>query len=66
MRRAVAPVVEAVSMTLMHLGSFGMCQASLCATAWMMQFKPWVWIFDRVFWLYEKDHCRRSFERCWK
>lgn len=65
LRRVIVPPVEAVSMALMYLGSGGMLQISLCACAWMVQFRPWVWTFDRVFRLYERDHCKASFRRCW-
>lgn len=62
-------LVEMVSV-LLHRWMFRDAEMSLCARAWWLRhrigWRSWVWIFDRVFWLYERDHCRKSFERCWK
>ncbi len=61
--------VEWASVTL-HRWIFRDVEMSLCARAWWLHhhwfWRGWVTVFDTLFWLYERDHCRSSYDRCWK
>ncbi|WP_420415933.1 hypothetical protein [Marinovum algicola] len=57
-------LIETCSVAAMIYASGGALQISLCACAWLMQWRAWIAVWDRVFRPHDPDHCAASFRRC--